>query len=80
MHTYLLFTPKHNTFAHVLCTNFYLRPSRIKKNLIYFRQFHYTTQWNNDLHIPLSGAMKLTYPTEWSNEMRPVMKFFIPLK
>jgi hypothetical protein len=48
--------------------------------LIYFRQFHYTTQWNNDLLIPLSGVMKLTYPTEWSNEMRPVMKFFIPLK
>jgi hypothetical protein len=21
--------------------------------------------------------MKLTYPTEWSNEMRPVIKFFI---
>jgi hypothetical protein len=33
-----------------------------KVNLIYFRQFHYTTQWNNDLLIPLSGVMKLTYP------------------
>jgi hypothetical protein len=49
--------------AHVLCTKFYLRPPRIKKkkvNLIYFRQFHYTTQWNNNLLIPLSGVMKLT--------------------
>jgi hypothetical protein len=45
-----------------------------------FRQFHYTTQWNNDLLIPLNWVMKLTYPTEWSNEMRPVMKFLIPLK
>jgi hypothetical protein len=49
-------------------------------NSYYFRQFHYTTQWNNNLLIPLSGVMKLTYPTEWSNEMRPVMKFLIPLK
>jgi hypothetical protein len=24
--------------------------------------------------------MKLIYPTEWSNEMRPVMKFLITLK
>jgi hypothetical protein len=41
---------------------------------------HYSTQWNNELLIPLSGVMKLTYPTEWSNAMRPVMKFLIPLK
>jgi hypothetical protein len=51
-----------------------------KVNIIYFRQFHYTTQWNNNLLIPLSGVMKLTYPAEWSNEMRSVMKFLIPLK
>jgi hypothetical protein len=48
-------------------------PNKKKNNLIYFREFHFTTQWNNDLPIPLSGVMKLTYPTEWSNEMCPVM-------
>jgi hypothetical protein len=56
-------------------------PDSIEKvNLIYFRQFHYTTQWNNNLLIPLSGVKKLTYPTEWSNEICPAMKFLIPLK
>jgi hypothetical protein len=64
-----------NSFLKLFDLPTFSRPPQI-----YFRQFHYTTQWNNNLLIPLSGVMKFTYPTEWSNEMRPVMKFLIPLK
>jgi hypothetical protein len=38
---------------------------------------HFLTNFQQNL---ASCQTSFTYPTEWSNEMRPAMKFLIPLK
>jgi hypothetical protein len=35
---------------------------------ILINEFHYRTQWDKNLLIPLSEVMKLIYPTECGNE------------